>query len=251
MTPSTSMPADSVLCSRPCNDYKGLLVGMETIEVYDMDGVRLLTAEVVAELAGCKVATLDAYLSRGQMPSPVGIVGRTRLWSEPTVRQWLATRGPDVIPAELRALPRWMRHKAKRPLTVTGRSGSSTDPSKWSTYAAVRASNAGDGFGFTLNGDGVVGVDLDHCVTDGVVSTAARSILRHLPGTYAELSPSGTGVRLFAHADVVRGRRLTVDGVAFEVYPTSRFLTVTGNRLPCRPSTLADLGPALLNLLER
>lgn len=224
---------------------------MESIEVYDVNGVRLLTAEDVAGLAGCKVATLDAYLSRGQMPSPAGLVGRTRLWSEPIVRGWLAARGPDVIPSELRSLPRWMRHKAKRPLTVAGRAGSSTDPAKWSTYQAVRASSAGDGFGFALNGDGIVGVDLDHCVDDGVVSPAARSILRRLPGTYAEISPSGHGVRLFAHADVARGRRLTVDGCALEVYGTGRFLTVTGNRLPGRPSTLADLGSALLNLMER
>ena len=222
---------------------------MAGIEVYDARGVRLLTGEDVAGMVGCKVATLDAYLSRGQMPSPAGLVGRTRLWPEPTVRQWLATRGPDVIPAELRALPRWMRHKAKRPLTVAGRAGSSTDASTWSTYAAVRSSTAGDGFGFTLNGDGITGLDLDHCVDDGVISPAARSILRRLPDTYAELSPSGHGVRLFCRADVAKGRRLTSHGVGLEVYGTGRFLTVTGNRLPGRPSVLAELGAPVRALL--
>ena len=223
---------------------------MRQIEVYDAAGDRLLTAESVADLAGIKIATLDAYVSREQMPAPLATVGRTRLWLEPTVKGWLATRGHDLIPVELRALPRWMRHKAKRPITVNSRPASSSDPTTWTTYLEAKGSTAGDGLGFVLNGDGIVGFDLDHCVTDGVLSPGALAILERLPDTYAELSPSGHGVRLFCRADVARGRRFTVDGCALEVYGTGRFLTVTGNRLPGRPSVLANLGDAVRELLS-
>jgi primase-polymerase (primpol)-like protein len=133
----------------------------------------------------------------------------------------------------------------KRPVTVTGRPASSTDPETWTTFLEAKASTAGTGFGFVLNGDGIAGLDLDHCVTDGVLSPAALAILERLPGTYAELSPSGHGVRLFCRADVARGPRITVDGCALEVYGNGRFLTVTGNRLPGRPSVLADLDAAV------
>jgi hypothetical protein len=222
---------------------------MREIEVYDAAGDRLLTAESVADLAGIKVVTLDAYVSRGQMPAPLATVGLTRLWLEPTVKRWLATRGRDLIPVELRALRRWMRHEDKRPLAVNGRAGSSTDPSTWSTYAAARASSVGDGLGFVLNGDGIVGLDLDHCVTRGVLSPSVLAILEALPDTYAELSPSGYGVRLFCRADVARGRRFISHGVALEVSGTGRFLTVTGNRIPGRPSVLANLDAAVRGLM--
>ena len=222
---------------------------MREIEVYDAAGDRLLTAESVADLAGIKVATLDAYLSRAQMPAPLATVGRTRLWLEPTVKGWVATRGRDLIPAELRALPRWIRHDHKRPIMVNGRPASSTDPSTWSTYTAARASSAGAGLGFVLNGDGIVGLDLDHCATDGVLDAGALAILEVLPGTYAEVSPSGHGVRVFCRADGVRGRRFTSHGVALGIYGRGRFLTVTGNRLPDRPSNLADLDVEVRGLL--
>lgn len=213
---------------------------MRQIEVYDKAGARLLTAESVAQMVGCKVATLDAYLSRGQMPTPAGIVGRTRLWSSTVVDSWLITRGHDQIPAELRALPRWTRHDSKRPIMVDGRPASSTDPATWTTYLEAKASTAGDGLGFVLDGDGIVGVDLDHCVVDGVISPGALEILDLLPDTYTELSPSGHGLRVFCRATVTKGRRFTSHGCAIEVYGSGRFLTVTGNRLPDRPSVLAD-----------
>lgn len=154
-----------------------------------------------------------------------------------------------AIPAELRALPRWTRHQAKRPITVKGRPASSIVPTTWSTYGAAAASRVGDGLGFVLNGDGIVGIDLDHCVTKGVLSPGALAILELLPDTYAEISPSGHGVRLFCRADITRGGRITVDGCALEVYGTGRFMTVTGNRLPDRPSVLADLDGAVRALL--
>jgi hypothetical protein len=231
---------------------------MKQIEIFTATGERLRTAESVAELAGCKVATIDAYLSRGQMPAPLGRVGRTRLWSCTVVDSWLSLRGrdhapgdgglevvpaekgQDQIPAELRGLRRWTRHDHKRPIKVSGKPASCTDPTTWTTYKKARASTAGDGLGFVLSDDGIAGLDINHCVVDGVLTLGALTILDLLPDTYAEISPSGHGVRLFCRANVVKGRRFTSHGVPVEVYGAARFLTVTGNRLPDRPSHLAD-----------
>ncbi len=239
---------------------------MKQLEIFTADGEQLRTAESVAELAGCKVATLDTYLSRGQVPKPLGTVGRTRLWSSTVVDNWLSQRsrnpvpadavdhdasledGSDPVPAELRALPRWTRHDHKRPIMTNGKSAWATDPATWTTYAETKASEAGEGLGFVLNGDGIVGLDLNHCVRDGVVSTGALAILDLLPDTYAELSPSGHGVRLFCHAKVAKSHRFSSGNVEMEICGSKRFLTVTGNLLPGRPSVLVDYDTALRTL---
>jgi len=109
----------------------------------------------------------------------------------------------------------------------------------------------GDGLGFMLDGDGTAGLDLNHCVNDGVLTPGALAILDLLPGTYAELSPSARGVRLFCYAKVTKGRRFISQGVEMEICGTRRFLTVTGNRLPGRPSVLADHDSALRALTPR
>src|SRR5690606_28454630 len=71
-------------------------------------------------------------------------------------------------PAPMRQLRRWVRRShSKVPLQVNGGAASSTDPRTWSTYTAAMRSNVGVGVGYVLAGDGIVCVDLDHCVTDG------------------------------------------------------------------------------------
>src|SRR5450756_968164 len=57
----------------------------------------------------------------------------------------------SVLPSALRDRARWLRHDAKRPITVTGRGASSTDPRTWATFDAARASTVGDGLGFVLD----------------------------------------------------------------------------------------------------
>jgi hypothetical protein len=230
---------------------------MKQLEIFTKAGEQLRTAESVAELAGCKVSTIDAYLSRGQMPAPLGAVGRTRLWPCTVVDSWLSVRGHsqvtaelrDQIPAELRALRRWTRQDHKRPIMTDGKPAWITDPTTWTNYAKAKASTLGDGLAFVLDGDGIAGLDLNHCVTDGVPTPAAQAILDLLPDTYAELSPSGHGLRLFCYANVAKGRRFSTHGVALQICGTGRFLTVTGNRLPDRPSVLADHDAVVRTLL--
>ncbi len=75
---------------------------------------------------------------------------------------------PDtVLPLALRERARWVRHRAKRPITTRGRAASVTDARTWATFEAAASSTAGDGLGFVLDGDGIVCVDVDDCLSGG------------------------------------------------------------------------------------
>jgi primase-polymerase (primpol)-like protein len=104
-----------------------------------------------------------------------------------------------------------------------------TDPSHWSTFADAVSSEVGDGVGFVLNGDGIVCLDLDDCVVDGVPTEAAQKFLNEFPGAYVEFSPSGRGLHVWGRGFMDRGRRFTLDGLKVEAYPDGRYITVTGN----------------------
>jgi primase-polymerase (primpol)-like protein len=126
---------------------------------------------------------------------------------------------------------------------------SSTDPATWGAFAealaVVRAGKA-DGVGIVLVGDGLCGVDLDH-VRDGgtrTVATDAAAIVRQVH-SYTEVSPSGTGLRVFAWGTLPPGGRKK-GGV--EVYDRARFLTVTGAHVPGTPRTIEERTAELATL---
>ncbi|WP_211342912.1 bifunctional DNA primase/polymerase [Actinomadura pelletieri] len=144
---------------------------------------------------------------------------------------------------------RWVRRTARKvPVTVDGRAASSTNPATWASYRQALASGTGAGLGFVLNGDGIVCVDLDHCLEAGEVAPWARRLLDRFPATYVEVSPSGDGLHVFGFADVVRGRHVRLDGGRAEVYGTGRFICVTGDRFEGAPARLADMTAAVAAL---
>ena len=155
------------------------------------------------------------------------------------------------VPAEMRDAPRWVRYtRAKVPLTPEGNAASSTAPRTWSTYDTAAASTVGAGVGFVLNGDGLVCIDLDHCLTDGRLSPWAKDILDQAPDTYTEVSVSGTGLHLFGYGQLAKGRRIRRDdGANIEAYSTGRYVAVTGNPYRHAPNTLADLSGLLDTIL--
>lgn len=134
----------------------------------------------------------------------------------------------DPIPSELRSLPRWVRHRAKRPIATGGWAISVNDDRAWVTYPEVRDCDEGDGYGFVLNGDGIVCIDLDDCVTDGVVDPEAARFVEGVGETYSEFSPSGRGLHVCGYGDLDKGRRFKAGNLKVEVYPAGRFITVTG-----------------------
>ena len=149
------------------------------------------------------------------------------------------------LPRPLTDAPRWVRHDNKRPITLTGRAASSTNPETWSPYLEARDSSVGDGLGFVLNGDGIVCIDLDHCIQEGTLAPWAESILTTMPDTYVEVSPSGTGLHIWGYADIPRSR---IVGHA-EIYRDGRYLTITGKPYRKAPAELANIQEGVNALL--
>jgi len=157
----------------------------------------------------------------------------------------------DSIPTELQILPRWLTWRAEyaapgeKPRKVPyapdrpNTRASSTDPQTWGTFNQAEASFLdGDrtGVGIVLNGDGLVGVDIDNCVIDGATKPDAMALLDQLGAAYIELSPSGTGLRAFGYADgLTTGCKGKLSGLDVELYSTGRYLTLTGVTIKAGP----------------
>jgi primase-polymerase (primpol)-like protein len=162
------------------------------------------------------------------------------------------SRARRAIPAELRTRKRWVRRSAdKVPLRAdTGRAASSTDPATWAGHAAAAASPHGAGLGYVLaDGDGVVCLDLDHCLDGDQLAPWAARILDACPPTYTEVSPSGTGLHIWGRGHIARGRRIRrTDGACIEVYGSGRYIAL-GERYGQAPLVLADLTEVVDSLI--
>jgi P4 family phage/plasmid primase-like protien len=134
---------------------------------------------------------------------------------------------------------------------ATGKAASSTKADTWTDFlTAQKAYENGDfdGIGFVFTGDdNLVGVDIDDCrdPDSGVLSDFARKIVDNVKG-YCEVSPSGTGVKIFTRADLQAAH---VDhSIGLEVYPKSRYFTITGHKIagdvPTEPQDLTAHVPA-------
>jgi AAA domain len=149
----------------------------------------------------------------------------------------------DNIPNELKDLDRWVvwrEGKIPYDAKYVNSRASSTNPDTWSSFeAATTAYEESDealGIGFVLNGDGLVGVDIDHVVTDGVVEPAAVELLDQLGAAYISLSPSGHGLRAFGYATpLLQGCKGHYEGIAVELYSSQRYLTITDQVLKLEP----------------
>lgn len=124
-----------------------------------------------------------------------------------------------------------MRRTAdKRPITVTGAPGSSTNPATWSTYSEAAASTAGVGLGYAL-GDGIGCWDLDDCFERARLKPWAQEILDAVDPLFVEVSQSGTGIHIFVTTDAAHGRVKRFTDHRVEFYPTGRYIAVTGRTL--------------------
>lgn len=148
-------------------------------------------------------------------------------------------------PQRLTALSRWTRAAGKRPIQVTGKAASSTDPTTWTTYAEAQSSTAGDGYGFML-GDGVVCIDLDNALREGELTPTAQAVLAATEGAWAEVSTSGTGIHIFGAGFECAGRRfVAADGTGVEIYSRARFIRMTGKTYRPGELIVLDLDAAM------
>lgn len=93
--------------------------------------------------------------------------------------------------------------------------------------AAIQRGMEGVGLAM-VDGCPVTALDFDHCVKDGKIDPDVEALI---VGTYAEISPSGTGVRAFVKGNLGdRSDAHPDDGsFGFETYASSRFVTFTGD----------------------
>jgi|SRR5215208_1718203 len=127
---------------------------------------------------------------------------------------------------------------------------SSSDSATWGTlewaWQAMEAHDL-DGVGKVFHVDSdLFGIDLDKCrdAETGEIEAWAENVVERFE-TYAEVSPSGTGLKLFLHGSLP-GRRRKNDAKRVEMYDDKRFFTVTGNRLLTAPLKINRPDPALV-----
>ena len=155
----------------------------------------------------------------------------------------------ENIPMELKQIPRWVlwnhtevgeegnKRWSKLPFQANGQSASSTNSATWADFLTVQAAyqnnpNRFSGVGFVFSEeDNLVGIDLDDCYDvdlGGFTNAAMQHIAESIDG-YMEISPSGTGVKIFTRGGF---KTAHVDhSIGFEAYPHGRYFTVTGARL--------------------
>ena len=153
------------------------------------------------------------------------------------------------IPAELRELNQWVcwhyedrKGKQTKPPIQAKSNGKllyaeSNDPATWSDFdssvaTAVRLNLSGVGLALSES-DGLAGLDLDHVIdpVTGELDPLASEVLEHFAGTYAEISPSGTGIRIFCYGKLARSGKCVGTRKWLEAYASiGRYLTVTGNQ---------------------
>ena len=176
----------------------------------------------------------------------------------------------EDLPGEIISRKQWVGWKyvtkkgskkpTKVPLQYTTQPAKADDPSTWTSFPAITkivgGSNGrfnGIGFVFTKD-DEYAGVDLDNCLMeDGSVMDWAKPLLARFANTYAEISPSGRGIKIWCRGALKQGRKIEfhIDGVkcGVEAYSQGRYFTCTGDRWQNAPLSImphqADIETAL------
>jgi putative DNA primase/helicase len=184
-----------------------------------------------------------------------------------TIERTKVPRAPLVIagniPEELKEKDQWVcwryRRRGERwskvPVSArTGRAVDITDASILSSFDEAFAAyqdrrHSGIGFVF-CDSDPFTGVDLDDCLDpeNESIRSPASEIIEEL-GSYAEVSPSGKGVKLIVRAAL--GPGFVTRRGSIEVYNKGRYFAITGNRLNRCPEEICDRGAELERLAKR
>ena len=196
-------------------------------------------------MIGCRYKRLGRSQAWSPVSRPVAALSNGHCFIGHTMEYHYKEPNFDAIPQALKDIDRWVTWRAER-TTQTEKprkipydaklpqsKASSTDADTWASFAQAEAAYYdGDrtGVGFVLNQDGIVGVDIDNCITDGVIDPNALAMIEWLGAKHIERSPSGTGLRTFGYAPPLeRGVKGKIENLEVELYSTGRYLTVTGD----------------------
>jgi hypothetical protein len=142
----------------------------------------------------------------------------------------------ENIPLELRVLPRWVVWNWKQkpngkwdkpPLQLNGYGASPINSAHWTTFESAKSACMGKkfhGVGFVFPDVAYTGIDLDDCLVAGEPNEIAQEFLSL--GSYAEISPSGNGIKFWFKGGKKFWNRKLDDR---EIYTKTRYFTVTGN----------------------
>ncbi|MFZ5483733.1 MAG: DUF3987 domain-containing protein [Pseudomonadota bacterium] len=168
------------------------------------------------------------------------------------------------IPQALRDRPQWLvwrfeqKDGEKKPRKVpyycngrrrTGEQGSPEDRAHLVEHATAAKAGDASGVGFAfLPGDGLIGIDLDHCrdPKSGELTDRARAIVEAC-ASYTELSPSGTGLHIYCLGET---ETFKSNDIGVEVFCGRQFFTVTGTHLEGTPLEVNPIPPEALRRLR-
>ena len=197
-------------------------------------------------------------------PAPVQVAMRPR--TRPA--------SPDfsAIPGVLQARDQWilwkLEYRAEKPTKVPYcvevtddgaqvKPASTTDPATWSTFEKIREAferfvqfDLVSGIGFVfVEGDGIVGIDLDH-QRDPATGRWEDGILEKILSfnSYAEISQSGAGAHVIVLGEKPGTRCRNGD---LEIYDAGRFFVMTGRHIPETPADVQEATAGTLETLYR
>lgn len=155
------------------------------------------------------------------------------------------------IPERIAGLAQWINWRLtnegrKLPIdALTGRAAKSNDPTTWTDFRTAKATGGLLGFVFAAGG-GLVGIDLDGCIVGGEIMPWAIEVLARIP-SYAEYSPSGTGIKIWAGGTLPKAFKKELLGAprgekqpAIEAYSQGRYFAFTGEHYPDSPAEIVD-----------
>jgi hypothetical protein len=156
------------------------------------------------------------------------------------------TAATIYVPDSLTELDQWIVWRSEQrdsgkptkvPYQINGSLADTTDPKTWCSWdEALKTWQqhpkrwSGTGFVFSTT-DPFFGIDLDQCLDAARrLKPWAQPIMERFVDSYAEISPSGRGIKIWGKGKLPGG------GVAFplgdgrvEIYDQARYFTVTGN----------------------
>ena len=145
----------------------------------------------------------------------------------------------------------------KVPYQINGRRAQPNNIKTFSDLASVlKLINQYDGMGIGVFED-FSAIDVDHCISeDGSLSSMAKAIVELFHGSYMEISPSGTGLRILFKAPGFKYNTgkyyINNKALGLEVYvsgATNKFVTITGNVF--QDGDILDAKDKLQILLDR
>ena len=101
--------------------------------------------------------------------------------------------------------------------------------------------------------DAYCGIDLDNCIgEDGAIKPLAAQIVTALH-SYAEISPSGHGIKVFCRGDISKSLKVgdIGDGIGLEIYGELRYFAVTKSHWATSPDAILDAQFVIDALLQK